>query len=76
MSLTDDVGKSSLSVIDALRREPLSLALVIMNLALLGFFYFTLSVVAEQREREVKMLYDDKKAVNDMAKGCIEKGRP
>ena len=35
MSIPDDVGKASLSVIDALRSEPLSLALVLMNLALL-----------------------------------------
>ena len=38
---------------EALKREPLSLALVVMNLAMLAFFYFLLTTVAAQREREI-----------------------
>jgi hypothetical protein len=57
--------------IEALRREPLSLALVLMNLALLVFFWVLLSTVAAQREREVNLLYADHKEVRDLLAKCV-----
>jgi hypothetical protein len=67
----EEVGKAAGSFIDALKREPLSLALVVMNLSLLGFFWLILSAVAAQREREVKLLYEDKKEVRELIAKCI-----
>lgn len=67
----EEAGKATASFIDALKREPLSLALVLMNLALLGFFYVLLTRVADQREREVKLLYEDKKTVNELLSKCV-----
>jgi hypothetical protein len=57
--------------IEALKREPLSLALVLMNLALLVFFWVLLSTVAAQREREVNLLYADHKEVRDLLAKCV-----
>jgi hypothetical protein len=56
---------------DALKREPLSLALVAMNLSLLGFFWLILNAVAAQREREVNLLYEDKKEVRELIAKCV-----
>lgn len=69
--VVEEVGKTTVSFIDALKREPLSLALVLMNLALLVFFYFILNAVALQREREVSLLYKDKAEVQHMLSRCI-----
>ena len=56
---------------EALKREPLSLALVVMNLALLAFFYVLLTRVADQREREIGLLYADKKEVRELLAQCV-----
>jgi hypothetical protein len=57
--------------IDAMKREPLSLALVLMNLCLLFFFYVVLGKVADQREREISLLYADKKEVRELLSKCV-----
>jgi hypothetical protein len=67
----EEAGKAAGSFIDALKREPLSLALVLMNLSLLGFFWLILNAVAAQREREIKLLYEDKKEVRELIAKCV-----
>jgi len=69
--VTEEVGKATGSFIDAMKREPLSLALVVMNLAMLAFFYFLLTTVASQREREINLLYVDKKEVRELLAQCV-----
>jgi hypothetical protein len=44
---------------------------VLMNLALLGFFWLILNAIALQREREVRLMYEDKKVVQDLLAHCI-----
>jgi len=56
---------------DALKREPLSLALVVMNLCLLMFFYVILVRVADQRKEEIGLLYEDKKQVRELLAKCV-----
>jgi len=58
-------------IVNALKSEPLSLALVVMNICLLAFFYVLLTAVASQREREIGLLYADKKEVRDMLAKCV-----
>lgn len=67
----EEAGKAANSFIEALKREPLSLALVVMNIALLVFFWLLLSIVAVQREREVALLYQDHKEVRDLLARCV-----
>ena len=55
----------------ALQKEPLSLALVFMNLALLAFCYVILTTVAAQRKEEVALLYQDKKEVRELLAKCV-----
>lgn len=57
--------------IDSLKREPLSLALVLMNLCLLLFFYVILVRVADQRKEEIGLLYSDKKEVRELLAKCV-----
>jgi hypothetical protein len=54
-----------------MKHEPLSLALVFMNLCLLGFFYFILNRVADQRKEEVSLLYIDKRETRELLSKCI-----
>jgi hypothetical protein len=67
----EEGAKVAVGFMDALKREPLSLALVVMNLCLLAFCYFILSKVADQREREVALMYQDKKEVRELLARCV-----
>lgn len=58
-------------VVDALKREPLSLALVLMNVCLLAFFYVIMTTVAEQRKREVDLMYKDQEKIREVLSHCI-----
>ena len=71
----EEVGKVANSFIDSLKSEPLSLALVFMNIVLLGFFWFILSTLSSQRQREIDMLYADHREVRDLLARCIVPGK-
>jgi di/tricarboxylate transporter len=71
----EEGAKLAGSFIESMKREPLSLALVLMNVCLLLFFYFLLKTVADQREREVGMLYADHREVRDLLARCIVPGK-
>ena len=53
------------SIIDALKSQPLSLALVVMNIGLLGFLYYSGVVAHNERQLEMKLLYENR---SEMAK--------
>jgi hypothetical protein len=67
----EEGAKIATGLIDSLKTQPLSLALVLMNICLLGFFWLILTKVAEQRQREVQLLYEDKKEVRELIARCI-----
>jgi hypothetical protein len=67
----EETSKHVGTFMDAMKKEPLSLSLVLMNLCLLGFFWLILNAVAQQREREVNLLYEDKKEVRELIAKCI-----
>jgi hypothetical protein len=71
MGAVEEGAKLTGTFFEALKREPLSLALVVMNLSLLGFFWLILNAVAAQREREVNLLYEDKKEVRELIAKCV-----
>jgi hypothetical protein len=62
----EEGGKIVGGFIEAMKTQPLSLALVVMNIALILLFYFILATVAEQRRREVQLFYDEAKSVREM----------
>jgi hypothetical protein len=61
------IEKVATSVVSALKREPLTLALVVMNVCLMLLFYLLLT----QREHEVELIYADKKEVREMLARCV-----
>ena len=69
--VTEEVGKVAGGFVSSLKDQPLSLALVVMNLAMLVFFYFLLNTVATQREREITQLHQEQREVREMLGKCI-----
>jgi hypothetical protein len=54
----DNLGKATGSFFDIMREQPLSLALVIMNLAILGFFYLSMTEIGERQARNTAAVHD------------------
>jgi len=71
MGAAEEGVKLAGGFMESLKREPLSLALVVMNLCLLLFFYVILVRVADQRKEEIGLLYADKKDVRDLLAKCV-----
>jgi hypothetical protein len=58
-------------IVESLRQQPLSLALVIMNIALLALFFYIGKTVAATREREINLLYTDQKEIRELLSRCV-----
>jgi hypothetical protein len=68
MSLPQEAGKVATSVIDSLKTQPLSLALVVMNLALLAILYFGISTSQETRKHEFELMVNNQRDLRDAQK--------
>lgn len=60
----------AVSFIDALKGQPLSLALVVMNLLLLLFLYYSHQTAEAERSKELELLYENRKLVADYLYRC------
>jgi hypothetical protein len=61
-------------IIDALKGQPLSLALVIMNIGLLLFMYYSSQQAHSERATEMKLLYENRSEVGRLLANCIPRG--
>ena len=66
----EEGAKAVNSIIDALKTQPLSLALVVMNIGLLGFLYYSGIVAHREREAEMKMLYENRREMAQLLYQC------
>ena len=64
------------SFIDALKDQPLSLALVLMNLLLLGFLYYQGVEAAKERHLEMELLYKNRELVAELLFKCQPPPQP
>jgi hypothetical protein len=71
MSIPEEGSKVAISFIEVMKKEPISLALVIMNICLLAFFYIWFNAWEAQNERELNLLYYDNKEVRETLAKCI-----
>lgn len=71
---TEEVGKAVGGFMTVMQREPLSLALVLMNLALLGYLFYETNAVHKSRHESVKMILDVQKEVQQLLARCVVPG--
>jgi len=64
-------GQAASSFIEALKGQPLSLALVVMNLGLLGYLYYEGVKAHEERQAEMKLLYENRREVGQLLANCV-----
>ena len=58
------------SVVEALKSQPLSLALVIMNIGLLGYLYYEGVQGHQARTRELELMYENQRAMQQLLYQC------
>ena len=65
-----EAGETARSVIEAFRAQPLLLASILTNMALLGFLYYTGVSATNERHRELELLYENRKFVGQLLSQC------
>lgn len=77
-----EAGATARSALNIFAKQPLVLALILMNLALLGLLYWERTGAAHERQRELDLifqnrkyeadlLYENRKYVTDALANCV-----
>lgn len=67
----EEVGKATGFFMTIMKDQPLSLALVLMNVALLILFWMIMDRVSTTRASEIKLLYEEHKEVRELLAKCV-----
>ena len=57
-------------IVDALKSQPMTLAMVIINLGLLGYLYYTGVVAHSERQEQTKMMYENRSEMAQLLAKC------
>ena len=68
--MVHEAGEAARSFVDSLKGQPLSLALVVMNLALVGYIYYESIVLNAERKSELELLYQNRREVAILLARC------
>jgi hypothetical protein len=69
-TVPEEAGQTARSLIDIFRQQPLSLGLLLINLALLGYLYYEGVQAHDERLEEKRLLYENRKYVGDLLANC------
>lgn len=69
--MTMDAAKAANTFVNSLKEQPLSLALVVMNFALIGFVYVQSNQFNAQRADNVKLFTEVQREVQKLLSECI-----
>lgn len=64
-------GKAVNSIIDSLKSQPLTLALVVMNIALLALLTYVAYGVGENRKHDLELVYKQQAEVQALLAKCV-----
>jgi len=68
--IPEEAGQTARSALDVFREQPFMLAMVLINIALLGYLYYESVQAHQDRRREIELLYDNRKFVGDLLARC------
>ena len=68
---SEELGKAAHTFMDAMRQEPLSLALVVMNVLLIAYLFFNEQKYIEGRRDLANQLFTHAKNTSDLLAKCI-----
>ena len=67
----EEVGQTTRSFMDAMKEQPLALALCVMNMALLALFFYAGHWTSQTRQQEFKMIFDQNDKVHQLLFQCV-----
>jgi hypothetical protein len=65
-----EAGETARSIVNAFSSQPLALALILMNLGLMGLLYWSDVRGEKERTRSLELLYENRKYVTEMLARC------
>ena len=68
--MQEQLGKAATSFFDAMKSQPLALALAVMNVGLLGYLYYAGIVAHGERQKEMELLYKNRELVAELLYKC------
>jgi hypothetical protein len=66
----EEIGQTARSFIDALKGQPATLAMAVVNFALLAFIFYALQRAAESREKLLEQVFQNGKELNQLLSQC------
>ena len=66
----EEAGKTARSIVDVFRTEPLSLALILINLTLLWIFWYVIKTATEVRHDEMDRVFAAQAKTNELLAKC------
>jgi hypothetical protein len=69
--LGEEAGQTARSFFDAMRTQPAVLALIVCNVALLGFIFYALIRAAEFRDNLLKSQFEYQREVSQLLAKCV-----
>lgn len=67
----EEAGKTAGLFMQIMKDQPLSLALVIMNIALLALFWYIARTQSELRSHDIELIFKQQKDVQELLSKCI-----
>jgi hypothetical protein len=69
--IADEIGQTARSVVGVMKESPLSLALVVVNFALVGFLFYSNNAVLTQRQEALRSIVDWQRATDTLMANCV-----
>jgi hypothetical protein len=71
MGVTEEAGKAVSGVVSSIGTQPLALALVVMNLVLLGYLFYVQSSTNGQRKETVDLIVNQQRDTEKLLANCV-----
>lgn len=68
--MSAELPRAPRGIVDALKGQPLLLAMVVMNLGLLGYLYYTGVVAHNERQSQTEMMYENRTEMAKLLAQC------
>ncbi len=70
MGATEEAGKAVGSFVDVMRSQPLSLALVVMNIGLMLLMYMLWTAAEDHRNKQMELIFSSQREVQLLLARC------
>jgi len=67
----EEVGKVATGVIDALRTQPMVIALIVLNFIIIGFVYFSVKDRRDQDHKIMSLLLEQQTKAQELLSRCV-----